>query len=309
MFSQFNAVKYKKLLSSLICLIIMSFCIISSKNIGSFIVSGIKLCLYCVIPSLLPFMLITNYMLSHNLCHIVAAVFYPFFNRLMGLSKVGAFAAIIGFTCGYPMGAKTIGDLYNSESITLKEAQLLITFCNVSSISFLINYILNNCLNNCVSPFVLIVFIYIPPILTGILNSHFFRLSDCKLKTTAENNHNPITATIYSLATLSMYIICFNVLVNLIISFNNLPLHLKYIVAGLAEITTASMYISGENNLYLKIYLICGFVILSGFSIMLQSFSFLPNKTLKKYYLIGKIENFIIFSILFVLWLFFIKQN
>ena len=37
---------------------------------------------------------------------------------------------LMGFLCGFPMGAKVVSELYISCKITAKEAQLLIAFCN-----------------------------------------------------------------------------------------------------------------------------------------------------------------------------------
>ena len=104
-----KSVRSKKYVYSFVCLFIMACCIIYSVNITNYVILGIKICLYSVIPSLLPFMLITNYMQAHNLCTTVSAIFHPIFNKLMRLSEYGTFALIIGFTSGYPMGAKIIG--------------------------------------------------------------------------------------------------------------------------------------------------------------------------------------------------------
>lgn len=298
-----KSVRAKKYVYSFVCLFIMACCIIYSVNITNYVILGIKICLYSVIPSLLPFMLITNYMQAHNLCTTVSAIFYPIFNKLMGLSEYGTFALIIGFTSGYPMGAKIIGDLYSANNISFKEVKLLITFCNISSISFLINYVLNKCLNNCIPPWLIILFVYLPPLLTGLFNSCFIKFTNNNNTVHTESTFNSIHATFYSLAKLSIYIICFNILVNFIININKIPVLQKYIIVGLTEITTASLYISTESNLYLKIYLTCSSIILSGLSIMFQSFSFLNNSTLKRYYVLGKIEHFLIFNIMFFIWM------
>ena len=298
-----KSVRSKKYVYSVVCLFIMACCIIYSVNITNYVIWGIKICLYSVIPSLLPFMLITNYMQAHNLCTTVSAIFHPIFNKLMRLSEYGTFALIIGFTSGYPMGAKIIGDLYSANNISFKEAKLLITFCNISSISFLINYVLNKCLNNCIPPWLIILFVYLPPLLTGLFNSRFIKFTNNNNTVYTESTFNSIHATFYSLAKLSIYIICFNILVNFIININKIPVLQKYIIVGLTEITTASLYISTESNLYLKIYLTCSSIILGGLSIMFQSFSFLNNSALKKYYVLGKIEQFLIFNIIFFIWM------
>ena len=77
-----KSVRSKKYVYSFVCLFIMACCIIYSVNITNYVILGIKICLYSVIPSLLPFMLITNYMQAHNLCTTVSAIFHPYFQQI-----------------------------------------------------------------------------------------------------------------------------------------------------------------------------------------------------------------------------------
>ena len=235
--------------------------------------------------------------------HLAMRPFSPLLSFFFHFSEPAGFAFLTGLLCGYPMGAKIIGDLYSANNISFKEAKLLITFCNISSISFLINYVLNKCLNNCIPPWLIILFVYLPPLLTGLFNSRFIKFTNNNNTVHTESTFNSIHATFYSLAKLSIYIICFNILVNFIININKIPVLQKYIIVGLTEITTASLYISTESNFYLKIYLTCSSIILGGLSIMFQSFSFLNNSTLKRYYVLGKIEHFLIFNIMFFIWM------
>ena len=78
-----KSVRSKKYVYSFVCLFIMACCIIYSVNITNYVILGIKICLYSVIPSLLPFMLITNYMQAHNLCTTVLLLFVNFIKQLL----------------------------------------------------------------------------------------------------------------------------------------------------------------------------------------------------------------------------------
>lgn len=264
--------------------------------------TGIKLNLYSVIPSLLPFMVLTNIMLKYNLCEYISYIFKPILSKIFRLSSNGCFAAIIGFTCGYPMGAKTIGDLYSNDMISQTEACYLITFCNNCSITFLLNYILHECLGADFPVHIAIMLVYAPPIIIGFINKFLIK-TDISFKSDKKQstyNQNPIFAAVKSLSILSVYIICFTVIAKWIETLNFMPISAKSCIIGLTEITSGTNFIVSllPNNI-IRLFLIFFCTIFGGLSITLQSFEQLPFKGLKKYYLIGKLEQLLIYSILF----------
>ncbi|HBA98264.1 MAG TPA: nucleoside recognition protein, partial [Lachnospiraceae bacterium] len=53
-------------------------------------------------------------------------MFYPVFHKVFKLSKDGCYPAVIGMLSGYPLGAKTVSDLYKMDLLSRKEAQYLI---------------------------------------------------------------------------------------------------------------------------------------------------------------------------------------
>ena len=293
------------------------FCILAIILIISFpslitqsVKEGIVLCIYTVIPALLPFMLIVNFMQKHNLCSYLSFIIKPLLSIPFKISDNGCFAVIAGFSCGYPIGAKTISDLYTQKKITLSEACYLITFCNNCSLSFLINYIYLNFAKNTLTSFIsfnkmtiLIIFlIYFPAVITGIINRFIIKPDIYVQKTDyLPYNGNPILSSIKSLSVLSVYIICFT-LFSRLISALDIDSTLKAIICGLSEITSGTVIIAStiRNNIFCT-YLILLFTVFGGFSITLQSLSQINNKTLKKYYITGKLESMIIFSLLFVM--------
>ena len=73
---------------------------------------GLTLWLNVMLPTLLPFLIFTGILLkSGNLTKLLNP-FSLLWKKCFGLSPAGAYVLILGFLCGYPMGAKIAHDLY-----------------------------------------------------------------------------------------------------------------------------------------------------------------------------------------------------
>ena len=73
--------------------------------------SGLLLWFLTVLPTLFPFLLISRLLLDSCACSLLNKLLAPVISRLFGISAQGSFAFIVGFLCGYPMGAKITADL------------------------------------------------------------------------------------------------------------------------------------------------------------------------------------------------------
>ena len=188
--------------------------------------SGLLLWFLTVLPTLFPFLLISRLLLDSCACSLLNRLFSPLLCRLLHISAQGSFAVIVGFLCGYPMGAKIVSDLLCSEQITRSEATYLLSFCNNTSPAFLINYIVLGYFQkpDFILPSILILY-GIP-----ILLSFFFRVKKPffdKLRT--ENKYGAhfvsrapcfldacLTDSSKATVTIGGYIILFSVLLNLL---------------------------------------------------------------------------------------------
>jgi len=92
--------------------------------------TGLLLWFNNVMPALLPFMIIANMFINFGFARFLGQFLQPFMKRVFCLPGVGGFAFIVGLTSGYPMGAKTVADLYRNKELNAKEAQHLLAFCN-----------------------------------------------------------------------------------------------------------------------------------------------------------------------------------
>ncbi|RHV90457.1 hypothetical protein DXA96_06865 [Lachnospiraceae bacterium OF09-33XD] len=66
---------------------------------------GVDLWFHTVLPTLLPFIILSNILVRSGFILPLLARLNPLWNRLLGISSGGAYAWILGLLCGYPMGA------------------------------------------------------------------------------------------------------------------------------------------------------------------------------------------------------------
>lgn len=115
--------------------------LVSPKAVFAGASEGLLLWFEIILPTLFPFLLITNLLLVTGNMHLINAAFGTFLTRTFRVSPNGSFAVVTGFLCGYPMGAKTAADLSASGYISEEEGRYLLSFCNNSSPVFILNYV------------------------------------------------------------------------------------------------------------------------------------------------------------------------
>lgn len=95
-----------------------------------FALNGLNLWFQKMIPTLLPFMILSGIMVRLNLTEDFSSLLFPILSPLFRVSKNGIYCIIMGFLCGFPMGAKVITELYERGKIDRAEASYLLSFCN-----------------------------------------------------------------------------------------------------------------------------------------------------------------------------------
>ncbi len=254
--------------------------------------NGIKLCIKCVIPSMFPVMVVTSYIIKKNYCAYISKLLHPIFKILFNCSANCSFPIFIGLVCGCPISAKTIKELYLNKSISDSESYVLSTFCCNCSMSFVINYAYYFVFKENMSILKYIFLIYAPTILCGIINFRIVNPTKSKsLFVSKQDKSNFIFDSVKSMSLICCYVILFSSIIQIIKQFITSQLILIPCI-NLIEITTG---LANSTGLYYKITL--AFLIFGGLSIMFQSFAFLNNKQ-KMYYILGKLEQIIIYLLL-----------
>ena len=104
--------------------------------------AGILLWFNIVLPTLLPFIILSNLLIGTNAASLIARITGPLFCRLFRVSGYGSYAVLTGFMCGYPMGSKVTADLLKGGYISREEGRYLLSFCNNTSPMFIISYVI-----------------------------------------------------------------------------------------------------------------------------------------------------------------------
>lgn len=120
----------KKTFNLILFVILFSCMLIFPKITVSFASKGLMIWFQTMIPTLLPFMILSSLLiqlgLHRTICQLIAPIIKPVFK----VRSDCIYCIFFGFLCGFPMGAKIVSELYEKSYITKREASYLLSFCN-----------------------------------------------------------------------------------------------------------------------------------------------------------------------------------
>lgn len=102
--------------------------------------TGLLLWFDTILPTLLPFLVLSQLILKTSYIHYFQKFLGPVFKKVFHCSEAGAFCAICGFLCGYPVGARLISLQMQDGILNQEEGQYLLSFCNNISPMFCISF-------------------------------------------------------------------------------------------------------------------------------------------------------------------------
>lgn len=170
-----SALSFSRVSFCLISLFFLALLIRNSRIAIGYVSEGLSLCAKTLIPSLFPFMVISELIVSCGAIRPVGRLFSRPFRRLFGISGEGVGALLLGFLCGFPLGAKTAAALYRGGRISLCELKRLMTFCNVPSFAFLIFAVGESLFGSRSFGIELYAVTLLSALLIGIFSKHCFR--------------------------------------------------------------------------------------------------------------------------------------
>ncbi len=104
--------------------------------------TGLTLWFTKMVPTLLPFMILSVIMIRMNLTERFVGLLHPLLHRIYGTSRNGSYTIIMGFLCGFPMGARIVGELYEQHKLSREESALLLSFCNNIGPIYFLSYVI-----------------------------------------------------------------------------------------------------------------------------------------------------------------------
>lgn len=122
--------KHKFSLYAIPALCLTAIILIYPDKCLTFSLNGLNLWFQKMIPALFPFMVLSGIMIRMDLVSYCVRLLMPVLGRLFHTSSACIYGIVVGFLCGFPMGAHTAAQLYESGQISKAEASFLLAFCN-----------------------------------------------------------------------------------------------------------------------------------------------------------------------------------
>ena len=130
---------------------------------------GLLLCAKSVIPSLFPFMVLSELAISSGISDALPRSVSAPLQKLLGISPVACTALILGLLCGFPVGARCLSSAYKKGLLSKSECERVLLFCNIPSAAYLINTLGETIWNNKGFGILLYVSSLLVALLAGVL--------------------------------------------------------------------------------------------------------------------------------------------
>lgn len=289
--------KTKKVLSLFLIVLLLFFLVTETEKVTVSVIDALKLCVSAVIPTLFPFFVVSGLLVNLGFVAVLGRVFMPVARFLFKTSGKGAVVFIIGIICGYPTGAKVIADMCRDKSLSKKESERLLAFCNNSGPLFIIGAVGTVMLGNHKLGVVLYIIHLLSAIFTGILLSLFAKNdiapseSEICVKDIGTAVAQSIENAVRSILNVCGYVVFFSILCVMVKNV--------FLISILEVTTGAKTLIARGFDEKIMIILLSGAIGFGGICVMLQVQSAVAGTKISlRLYILGKIIQAIISMII-----------
>lgn len=216
--------------------------------------TGLNTWLFGLVPTLLPFIIISNFFLSKEItaqikCVLPSALLKHYKTFCIALN------IIAGFTFGLPVGAKITATLLENNFISPKEGQILLNHCNTIGPAFVGGFLLTKSLHRSEWLFITFAILYLPQLIGCFIclakckNQGTAAVSSQKIKISRLRNCFQILDTsiangFETIVILGGYLILFGIVCAYIAHIPVIPHAGKAVIVALAEITSGTRELS-----------------------------------------------------------------
>lgn len=330
----------------LIVIIVLIGIITNPKLSLSSAASGIAVWFNIILPSLLPFFIISEILIGLGFVDFIGKLLQPLMRPIFNVPGEGAFPLTMSILSGYPVGAKLTSRLREEGLITKDEGTRLICFTSTSGPLFMLGAVSIGMLNDSKLAPLIIIPHYLSVLVLGLLFS-FYKSNNRRLIISKKRNlfeeiqesyvtwiktkksigsliTKAIKESMDTIILIGGLVIFYSVIVeilfnmeflnNIIYNLSNLlPIDIqliKGIIIGFFEVTIGCKNIAASQSSLITKILILNFTIgWSGFSVHSQALSFINNTDINtKLYIVSKFLHGIL-SVLFGYALYLLKYQ
>lgn len=259
--------------------------------------SGLALSLNAVVPSLLPFMLVSTCLIKSKFSYPLGSIVSKILSPILGISPTGCVCLITGLIGGYGAGAKAVFECYKEKEIDKEEAETLLAFSNNAGPLFVIGTVGISFFSHRQTGIIL----YIVQVITALFlcvifcfNNKYEKTSVAKEWEFYKKNKPPIGELIAKSAASSgkaiisvvVFVVAFSAISQI------LPTERFPLISGILEVTKGCSELSRRGTKILP--LISALLSWGGLSVHFQTNALAGGQlNLRKYY-IGKITGAIV---------------
>ena len=278
------------------------FLILCSTDVAiEYMKKGLVLCSSTVIPSLFPFMVISELIVSSGIGVSISRILRRPMRAIFGVGEAGAAAFLLGTVCGFPIGAVTAASMHDKGIISKDDLEHFLIFCNNPGSAFVISAVGASLFGNKKLGLLLYVSVILSSVTVGMVGRFFLPKSKPDstvviLSTPSKDITSRITDSIRSSAlsmlTVCAYVLFFSALVGCIgaaLESFSLPNEVRAVIFGFFELSSGAEAASSVPTPTLAIVLCALFLGWSGLSVHLQIMSVCSGRGISfKPYIIAK---------------------
>jgi len=214
---------------------------------------GLELCANVIVPSLFPFFVVSTLILDLGFAGAVGQVLSPLMRPLFHLKGVCASALVLGLVGGYPVGARTAIELYQSGQCSRTEAERMLAFCNNSGPAFIFGVVGAGVFGQ--SKIVLLLYgvHLLSSLLVGLLFRFYpERVEEHPAKQVIAARSKPfstaftgaVTGAMSSVLNISAFVLLFSIVTRLLTCSGALPALVRLLTAALAPLEVQSGWVA-----------------------------------------------------------------
>lgn len=277
-------------------------------------IDGINIWKNNLLPSLLPFFIISNVLINYNISFYLYKFLDPIFKKLYKINSNSTIILILSMVSGFPSNAKYTREMYEHGILTKKEAEKILTFSHFSNPLFIMGTLATMFLKNESLGIIILISHVIGNFILGFIfrnytvSNNVKQNNSCSQLSFSKILVNSIKSGMDTLILILGTLISFLVISSIITAKLNTSVYNKMFITGLFEVTSGLKYLASLNlsNVY-KTVIATFFLSFGGFCVQMQVICCL-NDTLISYkpYMIARLLHAIISSIIsYLLYIFY----
>lgn len=263
------------------CSVLLIEILINKQTVFSTIAYSLDIFITSIIPSLFPFFVISDILISYHITNYIPRIINKTFCSIFNCSNASMMVFFLSFLSGFPSNARNIKNLYENKLISKEEASHTLIFTHFSNPLFILSTVAVLFLNNETFGYIILVSHVLGNVILGIITRNYNTISNIDYTPNNDVCQNfstvlikAIKSAIDTLLLILGSLTCFLVLASLIIENFNFGNYPAMIIKGILEITMGlkSLAILNISDCY-KVVISTMFISFGGLAVHLQVLS------------------------------------